>query len=244
MINEKLKIIINYQVVLSKDKNIKENCLIKNYKSIFYLIIKSICWRNKINHQSSIIRYRWERFSSGLQQAKWQTREQTGSEFTAHLRQDEAIPSALTSAPPRFSPVCLFFPSEPSFLLRAPIINQPRWMPGAHRRRRFLLPGGGTGRTGSARIWVSGEDNLQREIEWSTPITVPELFLSSSRLRVFEDGVVTVISKTNRRATSPLVRFVIVITGIDVARRIVPGKDEREHMADDDCCSRGLRKQT
>jgi len=144
MINEKLKIIINYQVVLSKDKNIKENCLIKNYKSIFYLIIKSICWRNKINHQSSIIRYRWERFSSGLQQAKWQTREQTGSEFTAHLRQDEAIPSALTSAPPRFSPVCLFFPSEPSFLLRAPIINQPRWMPGAHRRRRFLLPGGGT----------------------------------------------------------------------------------------------------
>jgi len=45
-------------------------------------------------------------------------------------------------------------------------------------------------------------------------------------------------------ATSPLVRFVIVITGIDVARRIVPGKDEREHMADDDCCSRGLRKQT
>jgi len=35
------------------------------------------------------------------------------------------------------------------------------------------------------------------------------------------------MSKTNRRAASPLVRFVIVITGIDGARRIAPGGAER-----------------
>jgi len=33
------------------------------------------------------------------------------------------------------------------------------------------------------------------------------------------------MSKTNRRAASPLVRFVIVITGIDGARGIAPGME-------------------
>lgn len=110
----------------------------------------------------------------------------------------------------------------------------------------LFFPGAGPARTGSARIWVSGADNLQREIEWSTPITVPGLFLPSSRLRVFEDGAaaVAVMLKTNRRAASPLLRFVIVITGIDGARRIAPGEDERERVADGDCCNRGLRMQS
>lgn len=79
----------------------------------------------------------------------------------------------------------------------------------------LFFPGAEPGRTGSARIWVSGADNLQREIEWSTPITVLGLFLPS-RLRVF-DGAVAVMSKTNRQAALPLLQFVIVITGIDGA---------------------------
>ena len=42
----------------------------------------------------------------------------------------------------------------------------------------------GVGGTGSARIWVSGADNLPREIEWSIPLTVaPALFGRGRRRR-------------------------------------------------------------
>lgn len=67
---------------------------------------------------------------------------------------------------PRFSRL-----SPLPFPVRHPPLTSPvgAWA----RRRPPLSPGAGPGRTGSARIWVSGTDNLQREIEWSTPITVP-----------------------------------------------------------------------
>lgn len=44
---------------------------------------------------------------AGFQQAKWQTGGQTGSEFTAHLRQDEAMPwlQRLSDSPLRLSPL-------------------------------------------------------------------------------------------------------------------------------------------
>jgi len=58
--------------------------------------------------------------SAGFSWGCRQTGGQTGSEFTAHLRQDEAVPSTLTSErrflPPRSlpdSPVCLLCPPEP-----------------------------------------------------------------------------------------------------------------------------------
>jgi len=121
-----------------------------------------------------------------------------------------------------------------------PPLSNPAGCLGPVAADGLFFPGAGPGRTGSARIWVSGADNLQREIEWSTPITVPGLFLPSSRL--FEDDAV--MSKTNRRAALPLVRFVIVITGIDGSLRAGREEDERERMADDDCCSRGLRTRT
>lgn len=42
----------------------------------------------------------------------------------------------------------------------------------SRRRRQRRRKSWGSGGTGSARIWVSGADNLPREIEWSIPITV------------------------------------------------------------------------
>lgn len=83
------------------------------------------------------------------------------------LRRD-SLPSVSSSLSP--------FPSCPR------VVNQPSAGCLGPTAPTFLFPGAGLGRTGSARIWVSGADNLQREIEWSTPIIVPGLFLPSSRL--------------------------------------------------------------
>lgn len=89
-----------------------------------------------------------------------------GSEFTAHLRQDEAMPSTLTSAPilsPIHPPILLSVPySLPSLLSPVPFpfppstplplpVNQLRWLPGPVAAG-LLFPGAGPGRTGSARI--------------------------------------------------------------------------------------------
>lgn len=85
---------------------------------------------------------------------------------------------------------------------------------------RFLFPGAEPGRTGSARIWVSGADNLQRKIEWSTPIiVVARAYLCSSatlqipkRRRCRQQSTIGCLP--------PLRRFVIVITGVpNEARR-------------------------
>jgi len=93
--------------------------------------------RNKITHQ---LFDTGDRFAAG-KMTDWKTdRKRVHRSFASGW--SHAL--SLTSAPPRFSPVCLFFPSEPSSPPRPLAVIQPRWMPGARRRRRPLLPRGGT----------------------------------------------------------------------------------------------------
>lgn len=110
------------------------------------MIIIIIIQRTEIDDQLSKLRVHVDtskRLRRDCSDQHRPTGRQTGSEFTAHLRQDGAMPSALTSAPihpPILPSISSSLSSLPSLSLPPPV-NQPRRCLGPSKASSF--PEGG-----------------------------------------------------------------------------------------------------